>query len=134
MLTAVLIGAAVLEPKALHEVPRVLPSPTGTYNYEIAFGALHYDVLVVIWSLCVEAQFYLLWPWVLLGLDVRRSLWLCAGLITAFSAYRTVLYAFLNWGHLGHPNSLSTYLDLFCHGYTRRSDTNWLRGSVISAG
>jgi peptidoglycan/LPS O-acetylase OafA/YrhL len=109
MLTAVLIGAAVLEPGKLREVPRVLPSIlTGTYNYQIACGGPHFDVLVVIWSLCVEAQFYLLWPWVLRRLHSKRSLRLCAGAIAAFSAYRACLYAFLNWGHLGHPGSIST--------------------------
>jgi peptidoglycan/LPS O-acetylase OafA/YrhL len=107
MLTAVLIVAAVLAPQELREVPRILPSILiGTYNYKIAGGGPHYGVLVVIWSLCVEEQFYLIWPRVLRRLDLRRGLRWCIGAIAAFSVYRTGLYAFLNWGHLDHPNSM----------------------------
>jgi peptidoglycan/LPS O-acetylase OafA/YrhL len=63
MLTAVLTGAALMAPAELRGVPLVLPTIlTGTYNYQIASGGLHFDILVVIWSLCVEEQFYLLWP------------------------------------------------------------------------
>jgi peptidoglycan/LPS O-acetylase OafA/YrhL len=39
---------------------------------------------------------------------LNRNLRLCACSIAAFSAYRTVLYAVLNWGHLGRPGSVAT--------------------------
>lgn len=108
MLTAVLAGAAVFAPDQLRRVPVVLPSLlTGTYNYEVAAGAPHFGVLVVIWSLCVEAQFYLLWPWLLRGVERRRLMRLCVLAIILLSVYRTVLYAVLNWGHLRRPTPFS---------------------------
>jgi len=108
MLFAVLLGAAVFAPNVLREVPRVVPSLlTGTYNYQIALGATHFGILVVIWSLCVEQQFYLVWPWVLRRLDPRRATRWLIGAVAAISAYRTALYAFFNWGHLGHPSPIS---------------------------
>lgn len=42
MLSAVLIGAAILAPEELHQVPRILPFHSNrTYNYEIAGDGAH---------------------------------------------------------------------------------------------
>jgi peptidoglycan/LPS O-acetylase OafA/YrhL len=36
------------------------------------------------WSLCVEEQFYLVWPWVVFGVrDRRRLLWICMACVVA---------------------------------------------------
>ena len=41
------------------------------------------------WSLCVEEQFYLVWPWVVFGLANRRKLlWICLGSIPVCLALR----------------------------------------------
>jgi peptidoglycan/LPS O-acetylase OafA/YrhL len=92
----------------LGRVPQVLPSlVTYTYNYQLAAGGAHFDVLVIVWSLCVEEQFYLVWPWMLRYLQARRALWFCIGAIIALSTYRTGLYTLLNWRHLSDPSSAS---------------------------
>jgi peptidoglycan/LPS O-acetylase OafA/YrhL len=117
MLTTVLVGAAIFDPGEIRRVPLVLPSlMTGTYNYEIASGAANFGVLVVIWSLCVEAQFYFLWPWVLRRIDLRRGLRWCLSAIALLTVYRIGLYAFLNWGHLGRPTPMSVIWIYFSTG------------------
>src|SRR5581483_11477536 len=108
MLASLLVGAAILQPDALSRVPAVLPALASyTYNYRLAAGGAHLAPLVVVWSLCVEEQFYLVWPWVLKSIGARRGLKLCLGLIAALSAYRTGLYLSLNWGHLDRPSPAS---------------------------
>ncbi len=108
MLTAVLIGAIILDSPALARVPQVLPALVSyTYNYEVAAGGPHVNILVVVWSLCVEEQFYLVWPWILRGLGVRRALVFCVVAAGALTAYRTGLYLLLNWQHLRHPTPAS---------------------------
>lgn len=47
--------------------------------------------LAVTWSLGIEEQFYLLWPFVVALLDRRRLMWTCAGLILIAPAVRTML-------------------------------------------
>jgi peptidoglycan/LPS O-acetylase OafA/YrhL len=104
MLVAVLVGAALLHRPEIRDVPKVIPAlVTYTYNYQIAAGGPHFDVLVVLWSLCVEEQFYLIWPTILRKLGSRRALAFCVIAILATSAYRIGLYSWLNWGHLFQP-------------------------------
>jgi len=108
MLVAVLAGAIIFDRSALARVPQVLPAlATYTYNYQLAARGPHFDVLVVVWSLCVEEQFYLVWPWLLRYLHARRALWFCAGATILLCTYRTGLYALLNWGHLDNPSPAS---------------------------
>lgn len=107
-LIAVLVGAALLDRSELERVPRVLPSLlTYTYNFQVALGGPHFDVLIIVWSLCVEEQFYLMWPWILRGLGRRRALWFCVFAVTLLSIYRSALYGWLNWGHLATPSTES---------------------------
>jgi peptidoglycan/LPS O-acetylase OafA/YrhL len=107
-LLVVLLGAALLDRSQLERVPKVLPSLlTYTYNLQVALGGPHVDVLIIVWSLCVEEQFYLMWPWVLRRLGRRRGLWFCILTVVILSAYRSALYAWLNWGHLATPSTES---------------------------
>ena len=108
-LTAVLIGAALMGRPEVREIPKVLPAlVTCTYNYQIAAGGPHFDVLVVLWSLCVEEQFYLIWPTVLRWLGARRAAPFCMTAIPALALYRIGLYSWLNWGHLASPSGTSS--------------------------
>lgn len=45
-----------------------------------------------LWSLNIEEQFYLFWPFLVFGLGRRRLLWLCAALIVGCLGLRVVLF------------------------------------------
>jgi peptidoglycan/LPS O-acetylase OafA/YrhL len=107
-LSVLLIGTAILERSELSAVPRVVPwLLTYTYNYEVAVGRPHFTILVVLWSLCVEEQFYLAWPWILRRLGRRQALWFCVCAILVLTVYRTVLFAVLNGGDFSHVTGAS---------------------------
>ncbi len=109
MLIAVLAGALLLRRPEVTEVPKVVPALlTYTYNYQIALGGPHFDVLVVLWSLCVEEQFYLLWPMTLRRIGLKRALPFSLAAIACLTAYRAALYGWLNWGHLAAPSPHSS--------------------------
>jgi peptidoglycan/LPS O-acetylase OafA/YrhL len=108
-LLTLLAGAALLDPESLDKVPRVAPALlTYTYNYQLALKGPHVDLLVVVWSLCVEEQFYLIWPWLLRSLGVQRGFYLCAVAVIVLAVYRTGLYTWSNWGHLASPTAASS--------------------------
>lgn len=49
-------------------------------------GAGHNTIMYLghLWSLCVEEQFYLAWPWVVFGVkDRRRLIWICVAFVIA---------------------------------------------------
>ena len=63
-----------------HLTSRLLP------NTELYFGHL--------WSLCVEEQFYLLWPWVVFAVRKRRALlWICTTAVVLGPVLRFALQA-----------------------------------------
>jgi peptidoglycan/LPS O-acetylase OafA/YrhL len=116
MLAAVTAGALMLHRPEIADAPRVIPALlTYTYNYQIAAGGPHFDVIVVLWSLCLEEQFYLTWPAILRKLGPRSALRFAIGAVVALSLYRIALYLWLNWGHLGYPTPRSSVW-----GYTSR--------------
>jgi peptidoglycan/LPS O-acetylase OafA/YrhL len=45
------------------------------------------------WSLAVEEQFYLVWPWVVLFLPRRALVWAVTGLIVCASAFRMAMFS-----------------------------------------
>jgi peptidoglycan/LPS O-acetylase OafA/YrhL len=69
-----LIGAALLLGVEMDNVrPGLLPAATYTYNLWHASNRYgHSEVLSHFWSLCVEEQFYLLWPFLLFFCPKRR--------------------------------------------------------------
>ena len=68
-------------------------------DYRLAFTHIH-PVLSHTWSLSVEEQFYLVWPWIFLLFqhNLRKLTTILIGIITAVYAYRIVLFFFLHVG------------------------------------
>jgi peptidoglycan/LPS O-acetylase OafA/YrhL len=87
----------------VHELPWFL---TYTLNIGLAWGITH-PLYEVTWSLCIEEQFYLFWPWALRRLGQTRGLLFVAAAVIGICVYRTVLYGWMNWGHLTTPSEYS---------------------------
>jgi peptidoglycan/LPS O-acetylase OafA/YrhL len=66
-----------------------------------------------LWSLSVEEQFYLLWPW-MLDLFFRRRLWIIASLIAAGPPLRILLW--LLWRHRGIEHPFPAVMDCIAAG------------------
>jgi peptidoglycan/LPS O-acetylase OafA/YrhL len=54
---------------------------TFSSNIRDVFEEPHRRALSVLWSIAIEEQFYLLWPWVVLLLPVSRAKWVLWGMI-----------------------------------------------------
>jgi len=68
-------------------------------DFEVIGRLWHHDLVLFLghfWSLCVEEQFYLVWPWVVFGIrDRRKLLWVCALAVPFCLVLRLVGQAFL---------------------------------------
>ncbi len=94
---------------------------TYTYNFALAFGAIPTTPYGPVWSLCIEEHFYLGWPWALRRFGTRKCLRVALGIIVLVLVYRSMLYGWFNWGHLGTPSMRS--LDRIYYGTDTRIDT-----------
>ena len=56
-------------------------------------GTWSHQVLAVCWTLAIEEQFYLLWPWIVRGLGAKRLLWVCLGLLVLGPVFRMWMIA-----------------------------------------
>ena len=63
---------------------------TFTYNFWVASVGGWPDHFAHFWSLCVEEQFYLLWPCVILFAPRHRLAWIAASLVVVAFAYRGI--------------------------------------------
>src|SRR6266851_4951260 len=72
-----------------------------TYMFNFWVAAHHSvpAVLGQVWSLSIEEQFYLVWPWILLRFGTRRGLYIALATIVAVAVYRTTLFSYLTWPH-----------------------------------
>jgi peptidoglycan/LPS O-acetylase OafA/YrhL len=93
---------------------------TYSYNFAVAFGVIQLSSYGQVWSLCIEEHFYLVWPWVLRRCGTRKCLRIALGVVIFVLIYRTMLYGWLNWGHLGSPSLGS--LDRIYYGTDTRID------------
>jgi peptidoglycan/LPS O-acetylase OafA/YrhL len=94
---------------------------TYTLNIAVAFGLIALPPYGVAWSLCIEEQFYLCWPWTLRKFGVRRCLRIALALIGIVLIHRCVVFARMNPGHLMAPTQRS--LDRVYYGLDTRIDT-----------
>jgi peptidoglycan/LPS O-acetylase OafA/YrhL len=59
-------------------------------NIGLSLGSIGHDSLNVLWSLAVEEQFYIFWPFVVLWCSERALLWIAAALIVAAPVLRAI--------------------------------------------
>ncbi len=100
----VLAGIALNVPNARAYAPWLL---TYTVNLRMAAEGSAIDPFTHFWSLAIEEQYYLVWPWLILLLPRRRLA--TAALITAAIAPLFRLYLALN-GQFGGPHDLWAYV------------------------
>jgi peptidoglycan/LPS O-acetylase OafA/YrhL len=105
-------------PVIAHALPYFL---TYSLNLGLAFGFLEYPPYGQAWSLCIEEQFYLCWPWMLRRFRAEKLLPLLLWIIALVATYRSVVYVFWNWTHLAAPSMAS--LDRIFYGTDTRIDT-----------
>ncbi len=75
---------------AVHRLPYLL---TYTFNIAIALQWIGPGGLLPAWTLCIEEQFYLVWPNVLSRVGVRNALRIAICGTVLVALYRTLLYA-----------------------------------------
>jgi peptidoglycan/LPS O-acetylase OafA/YrhL len=90
-----------------------------TYSLNFAIAYFRSSApLNAAWSLCIEEQFYFLWPWCLRNMNPRRALPMLLSSIGAITLYRTALYTWMNWGHFLDASPAS-YMQLWYRTDTR---------------
>ena len=66
-------------------------------NFLLPLGIPHPSAFVPLWSLAVEEQFYLVWPFAVYFLDERQLKWLCGILIITAPVLRGTLHFQQHW-------------------------------------
>jgi peptidoglycan/LPS O-acetylase OafA/YrhL len=94
---------------------------TYTLNFAVAFGWCTLPPYGVAWSLCIEEQFYLCWPWTLRKFGARRCLTIALALAAIVLMHRWLLFARLNPTQLSAPSQRS--IDRVYYGLDTRIDT-----------
>jgi peptidoglycan/LPS O-acetylase OafA/YrhL len=79
-----------------------------------------------VWSLCVEEQFYLVWPWLLLFFPARKEIWLCAGLILLGVGFKLTVPGWSRALPLGAADFLGAGALLACVALHRAHWLPWL--------
>jgi peptidoglycan/LPS O-acetylase OafA/YrhL len=86
--------------KQPRELPQLLPSLlTYTYNfYLVPPGRNLSGIFSHLWSLSVEEQFYLLWPFLIFFLTPRGARWMVVGILISIPLLRLLVFAFIYRG------------------------------------
>jgi peptidoglycan/LPS O-acetylase OafA/YrhL len=66
---------------------------TYTYNFRVASQGWFPGCFAHFWSLCVEEQFYLVWPWIIVFAPRRRWTAIAVAMIAVAPLYRAVAFA-----------------------------------------
>jgi peptidoglycan/LPS O-acetylase OafA/YrhL len=119
---AVIAFSSQREPTLRQSLPY---AATYTYNFWYATGASGYSYLIThFWTLCVEEQFYLVWPFVIYFCPERHLRRLFLGLVALGPVVRLVLSALLSrpgvthlgdW-HVAMQVLTPTHVDAFAMG------------------
>src|ERR1017187_2647082 len=81
-----------------------------------------------LWSLSVEEQFYLLWPFAFIALGPRRAAWVAAGVILLGPAARTAARLFLNGTPYKDLSMFPMVADSLAMGCLLARLSGWLEG------
>ena len=108
----VLTGIALNVRNARAYAPWLL---TYTVNLKMAAGGLSIDPFTHFWSLAIEEQYYLVWPWLILLLPRRHlatAALIAAGIAPLFRLYLAVAGQFGGarnlWAYIGTPSALDS--------------------------
>jgi len=89
------------------------PNIVTAFTYTVNYYQHGNHILGHLWTLGVEEQFYLLWPFTLL-LFFPRRLWIVAGVIAAGPPLRGLFW--LVWGHAGLNHPFPVFADALAMG------------------
>ncbi|HSC55363.1 MAG TPA: acyltransferase [Phnomibacter sp.] len=104
----------------------LLPLATYTFNYTIAEHSLRGIPFIHFWSLCVEEQFYIIWPFIILLLRNRFRLLLATLAFIIVAGWAQMLFHFIpmpkSYDHFGlfpraYALSLGGLTALLCRQY-----------------
>lgn len=87
------------EHTVLHETARPVYFLTFLVNFNNLYYGCQTPTLTVLWSVCVEEQFYLVWPLLIAAVPTRRLGWLFGAVLAAslaFRAYYRIDFLMLN--------------------------------------
>ncbi|MBN1506434.1 MAG: acyltransferase [Sedimentisphaerales bacterium] len=94
-------------------------SYTANHHYDHSWYMGH------LWSLAVEEQFYLLWPFALVLLGRRRGLWLAASMLIVAPLVRFGMHEFLHAAH-GIGRIFPSIADALATGCVLAGTRHWL--------
>jgi peptidoglycan/LPS O-acetylase OafA/YrhL len=83
---------------------------TYTVNLAVAFAVVTPPLLLtVMWTLCLEEQFYLLWPWVFRRVGEGRALRFLLCVVGCLAVYRALLYGWLTSENFFEPSPAAVF-------------------------
>lgn len=112
-----LTAVALLVPAMAHVRGELPAAYLYYYNLHMIFPHEHTRTLGHLWSLSVEEQFYIVWPWLIAFLPRRILPLVCVALVGLGPLLRWWAYAVLfpSWGLEGPRNLIYTYIFTLSH-------------------